>query len=169
MRRAPRLLLLLLSLLAAVLCKPAAAGPHAHRRQRSVRSRVSFEGALPGKRGPGPSARERAALSAAHNAGWSNASLAHACAAPPRGYDPPQWRREPPPSRRVAVRGWLVCAAAAQADTPLFALPGPAWPTREERFSATFKGKTRALSLSAADGVARLVRRAGVACVQRAN
>ena len=151
-----RLLLALALLLSATcLCDAAKAKP----RKRSVRGRVNLGDAL-GKHG-GTSPRERAAARARHDEGWTNATLAPpSCGLPPRGYDPPQWRREPPPSRRVSMRGWLVCPLAAPAHTPLFALPDAAWPTRDEAFSASFKGKTRSLNLSPADGVARLVRAA---------
>ena len=149
-------LLLALALLLSVACA-ADAKPGSKVKRRSVRGRVNLGPEL-GKHGAA-SKRERAAARARHNQGWTNATLAPpSCGLPPRGYDPPQWRREPPPSRRVSMRGWLVCPLAAQVHTPLFALPGEAWPTRDEGFSASFKGKTRSLNLSPADGVARLVR-----------
>jgi hypothetical protein len=152
-----RLLLALALLLSAAVLGDGASKGAAKPRKRSVRSRVNL-GPDQGAHG-GAGKRERAASRARRAAGWSNATLAPpACGAPPRGYDPPQWKREPPPSRRVAMRGWLVCASAAPADAPLFALPAAAWPTKDEAFSAAFKGKFRSLKLSPADGVARLVR-----------
>ena len=149
--RAARLLLVALLLLcgAAPWCS-AAKGAHRASRKRAVRSRVSLGGSF--------SPAQRAQLRVRHDAGWSNITLARTCGKPPRGYDPPQWRREAPPSRRVALRGWLACDAAAGVYASLFALPGPAWPVRDEAFTAAFKGKQRTLSISPADGVGRLVR-----------
>jgi hypothetical protein len=144
-----RLLLVAVLLLSAALCG-AAKGAHRASRKRSVRSRVSLSGSF--------SPAQRAQLREKHDAGWSNVTLARTCGKPPRGYDPPQWRREAPPSRRVALRGWLACNAAAGVYESLFALPPPAWPARDEAFTASFKGKQRTLSISPADGVGRLVR-----------
>ena len=152
-----RLLLVAVLLLSAALCG-AAKGAHRASRKRSVRSRVSLGGSF--------SPAQRAQLREKHDAGWSNVTLARTCGKPPRGYDPPQWRREAPPSRRVALRGWLACNAAAGVYESLFALPGPAFPTRDEAFTAAFKGRQRTLSISPADGVGRLVRASGAALLR---
>ena len=147
----PLLLLALLLCCGASLCD-AKKGPHRASRTRDVRTRVSVGGKF--------SPAQRAELRQKHDAGWANVSLARTCGKPPVGYDPPQWRRDPPPSRRVQLRGWLVCNAAAGVYESLFALPGPAFPTRDEAFTAAFKGRQRTLSISPADGVGRLVRAA---------
>ena len=163
MRAAARARLLLLAALllccGAAVCD-AAKGAHRASRKRSVRSRVSVGGSF--------SPTQRAQLREKHDAGWANISLARICGKPPVGYDPPQWRREPPPSRRVALRGWLVCNAAAGVHESLFAVPGPAFPMRDEAFTAAFKGRQRTLSISPADGVGRLVRAARPCCARHA-
>ena len=160
-------LLLALALLLSAACA-ADAKPGSKVKRRSVRGRVNLDGEL--SRQSGTSKRERAAARARHDAGWANATLAPPyCGLPPRGYDPPQWKREPPPSRRVSMRGWLLCPLAAPVHTPLFLLPAEAWPVRDEPFSASFKGKTRSLNLSPADGVARLVRHPAARAASQAD
>jgi len=86
-------------------------------------------------------------------ASWANATVLPPFGPPPRGYEPAQWRRA---RGRVTLRGWLTCAAGAEAGAPVFALPPRAWPARDEPFRVTFRGAERALVVGAADGVARL-------------
>lgn len=85
--------------------------------------------------------------------GWANATVLPPFAPPPRGYEPAQWRRV---RGRVALRGWLTCAAGAEAGAPVFSLPPRAWPARDEPFRVAFRGAERALVVGAGDGVARL-------------
>jgi hypothetical protein len=161
---------LLLLVLAAAPLRGVSAAPRVS--SSGVRAGITFssDAAPRGAGGAGaagaatPTKRGRGHGGASAPPAWTNVTLSPPFGLPPRGYDPPAWRRAPPPGRRVTLRGWLSCADDAPPGAPVFTLPPAAWPARDEPFAVAFKGRDRALRVSAADGVARLVRARACAC-----